>query len=1041
MSLIEIIRKSINWDDIYNGLITNSTDLSKAGKTFEQFAKLYFLCEPTVRDEFKNIWLFSDAPLKIKEKLGLGNKDYGIDLILEDHEGLLSVVQCKFKQDQSAAVSWSKDKLANMLADGDKADFFIIFTNASRIDTHTLSKKKNKLRVFTFGDLIHLSNETIEAMQLLLLGQQPIVQPKKSPKDYQKIAIEKSIEGLEQNDRGQLILPCGTGKTLISLWIHERLNPNYTLVLFPSLALLRQTKNEWSANRKQHVPYICVCSEKDIDKGDSTQMHLYEISGSVSTDPDEIRTYLRNHKQAIVFSTYQSLEAVAEGIKDTEIVFDLALCDEAHKTAGSKKGLYGHIHDDSKIQIRKRLYMTATPRVLGENVKGRLSEEEVGYLADMNDPQTFGPEFHHMSFKEAIDQGILVDYKIIAMGVSDAEIAAVIKERHYINDDVTADEIANNYALEKFMQKHESGHAITFHSSVAKAQSFKDRHQEFFTDVDTFHVNGKQTTNDRNVTLKEFERSPKSVVTNARCLTEGVDIPVIDAVYFCDPKNSKIDIVQAAGRALRRADHRGKQLGYIVVPIFHRNKDGVEDAIEEGVFNNLISVIRALSSHDERLVDEIRAIKLGKGLRQPQSNHIAIEDVINLIKIEDMGDLSEHLFDQVISKFRLPWRPFEAARVFVHGLDLGGQKDWQDYCKSIDRPIDIPTNPYGVYENIGWISWGNWLGTGRIAQNLIKYRSFEDARAFVQSLKIKNKEEWKTYCKSGSKPEDIPNDPYSYYKDTGWVSMGDWLGTGRIASYNRQYRPFEEARAFVKTLNLKNGEEWKAYCGSGNKPHDIPASPIQTYKDKGWVSMGHWLGNGKPGKMTSISYAEAIEFVHLLKLKSRKEWRDYCNRGNKPYDIPGSPSVVYKNKGWVSWGDWLGTGRIASYNMVFELFAEARTWANSLGLKSKSEWENYCQSGNKPDDIPSAPSQTYKNKGWISWGDWLGNGAIAPQNRVYKLFTEAKSFVHALKLKNGKEWKAYCKSGNKPDDLPATPHQVYESSGWVSMGDWLGTSS
>jgi predicted helicase len=244
-----------------------------------------------------------------------------------------------------------------------------------------------------------------------------------------------------------------------------------------------------------------------------------------------------------------------------------------------------------------------------------------------------------MSFKEAIDQDILVDYKIIAMGVSDAEIATVIKERLYISsNDVTADEIANNYALEKFMQKHGSGHAITFHSSVAKAQSFQERHQELFTDVDTFHVNGKQTTNYRNVTLKEFERSSKSVVTNARCLTEGVDIPVIDAVYFCDPRNSKIDIVQAAGRALRRADHRGKKLGYIVVPIFHQNKDDVEEAIEEGVFNNLISVIRALSSYDERLVDEIRAIKFGKGSRQPQSNHIVIEGVVNLIKIEDMGD-------------------------------------------------------------------------------------------------------------------------------------------------------------------------------------------------------------------------------------------------------------------------------------------------------------------------------------------------------------------------------------------------------------------
>lgn len=548
MSLVTILETSKNWSDIYTQFVKHyQTNLSKSGKEFEQFAKLYFLCEPSVRDEYKHIWLFKEAPLNIKERLGLGHKDHGIDLILEDREGRLAVVQCKFKQDQSAAVSWSKDKLANMLADGDKADFFIIFTNASRIDTHTLSKKQNKLRVFTLCDLIHISPETPHAMTQLLLSQQPITPSKKQPKPYQAIAIDRTVEGLEHNDRGQLILPCGAGKTLISLWIHERMNPKYTLALFPSLALLRQTKNEWAANRHQYVPYICVCSEKDIDKGDSAQVQLYELSANVSTDPQEIRAYLIKHPHVIVFSTYQSLDAVVEAIHGTGIVFDLALCDEAHKTAGSKRSVYGRVHDNANIRINKRLYMTATPRILGDNAKKQLNEEEVTYVADMNDIKTFGSELYHMNFKEAIDQDILVDYKIIAMGVSDAEIATLIKERKYIKDDVTADELANNYALEKFMSKYKSGHAITFHSSVMKAQGFQERHQDLLTDVETFHVNGKQTTNERSVTLNAFASAHKSIVTNARCLTEGVDVLAIDAVYFCDPKNSKIDIVQAAG--------------------------------------------------------------------------------------------------------------------------------------------------------------------------------------------------------------------------------------------------------------------------------------------------------------------------------------------------------------------------------------------------------------------------------------------------------------------------------------------------------------
>jgi predicted helicase len=152
MSLVAILETSTNWSDIYTHLINQRPDnLSNAGKAFEQLAKLYFQCEPSVRDEYKNVWLFNEVPPHIKKMLDLGHQDYGVDLVLEDHEGCLSVVQCKFKQDQNASLSWSKDKLTNLLADGDKADFFIIFTNASRIDTHTLSKKQNKLRVFTLG--------------------------------------------------------------------------------------------------------------------------------------------------------------------------------------------------------------------------------------------------------------------------------------------------------------------------------------------------------------------------------------------------------------------------------------------------------------------------------------------------------------------------------------------------------------------------------------------------------------------------------------------------------------------------------------------------------------------------------------------------------------------------------------------------------------------------------------------------------------------------------------------------------------------------
>lgn len=740
------------WTQIHQYLIDKyQNDLSNAGRDFEQFAKHYFLCEPSVCHEYKQVWLFKDVPLKIRNKLGLGQRDYGIDLVLEDQEGRLSVVQCKFKKDQDSSLSWSKDKLANLLADGDKADFFIIFTNASGIDAHTHSKKQNKLKVITLGDLLQLSSDTFETMHQSMLKKEFKPALKKSPRGYQEIAINKTIDGFKNNDRGQLILPCGTGKTLISLWIHERMNPNYTLVLFPSLALLRQTKNEWASNRQQYVPHICVCSEKDIDKVDGSQVALYELNGNVSTDPDEIRAYLQQNPKVIVFSTYQSLKVVAEAIKETGIEFDLALCDEAHKTAGSRKGVFGFVHDDTNIRIKKRLYMTATPKILGENAKKQLNEEEVAYVVDMSDPKIFGAEFHHMSFKEAIEQDILVDYEIIAVGVKDAEISNLINERKYVMDNLTADELANNYALEKFMNHYQSSHAITFHSSVAKAKGFQERHQTLFEDIKTHHVNGRQTTNDRMAIQNEFLNSPKSVITNARCLTEGVDVPAIDAVYFADPKNSKVDIVQAVGRTLRRADHLDKKVGYVVVPIFHHNRDALDEAINSGVFNNLVSVVRAISSHDERLVDEIRKIKLDKGEHPTKTEHLVFEEAINLIQFIDMGDLTERLFDQVISKIKLPWRTYDDSRTFVHTLELKNRADWEEYYKNGGKPHDIPTNPNVIYKEKGWKDWGDWLGTGYIANQKRVYWSFNEAKAYAHNLNLKNGEEWQEFCKSGKK--------------------------------------------------------------------------------------------------------------------------------------------------------------------------------------------------------------------------------------------------------------------------------------------------
>jgi hypothetical protein len=299
------------------------------------------------------------------------------------------------------------------------------------------------------------------------------------------------------------------------------------------------------------------------------------------------------------------------------------------------------------------------------------------------------------------------------------------------------------------------------------------------------------------------------------------------------------------------------------------------------------------------------------------------------------------------------FRSFTQAREFARELKLKTQREWREYCKSGDKPDDIPASPNKTYKK-DYKGMGDWLGTGNVKPEDKVFRSFTQAREFVRSLGLKTGEEWTEYCKSGDKPDDIPASPYQTYKKD-CKGMGDWLGTGNVADKDRIFRPYKEAREFARELKLKTQREWREYCKSGDKPDDIPASPYQTYK-KDCKGMGDWLGTGKTREWKTFN--EAREFVRSLNLKGEKEWREYCKSGNKPDYIPSAPWGNYK-KEWKGWGDFLGHGRVHNKDKVFRSFTQAREFARKLGLKNYNEWQTYCNSGNKPDDIPSAPWKVY----------------------------------------------------------------------------------
>jgi superfamily II DNA or RNA helicase len=332
----------------------------------------------------------------------------------------------------------------------------------------------------------------------------------------------------------------------------------------------------------------------------------------------------------------------------------------------------------------------------------------------------------------------------------------------------------------------------------------------------------------------------------------------------------------------------------------------------------------------------------------------------------------------------------------------------------------------------------NATNKGPVSHN---WRLFEEARAFVHGLGLNKKDDWKEWVKSGKRPKDIPSNPNKTYKDTGWKGWGDWLGTGRIASFNMVYRSFAEARSFVHNLELQSKNEWMKWAKSRERPDNIPANPVGVYKSKGWVSWGDWLGTNRIATFNKVyrPFQEAREFAHALGLNGQAEWQAWIKKDELPGDIPSNPQATYKDKGWAGWGDWLGTGRVATHKRKYLPFEEAREYVRSLKLNSQTAWRIWVKTNARLDNIPADPIRVYENKGWESWRDWLGTDRPAPQKIMFLPFDEARSIVHTLRIKSSTEWKGRVKNSKIPDGIPYSPSGVYRNKGWKGWGDWLGT--
>ncbi len=1041
MNSKSIITSSNNWLELKEKI--KSLSKKEMGNVFELLTKLYFTIQPKYAF-YDAVWLLNEVPSSILEHLELPSHDLGIDLIAKWGDEF-HAIQCKYHSDYNTSVNFKEVATFISLLEGNSKFTQGYICSTADSTSRNLDKVKTKHINHILSDSWQeLDEDFFDKVRNYFENKnyKPIAY---TPKEHQVKALKDCVTYFNnpENSKGKLIFPCGAGKSLTGFWMTQELKSTSTIIAVPSLSLVKQTLDVYLREivaRNIAVEWLCICSDEGIGKDDEILEKTQSLGVPCETDPIYIENWLLKNKgkHTIIFTTYQSGKIIADVSKKVNFKFDLGIFDEAHKTVGLNKKLFSYLLFEENISIAKKIFMTATERFYSGTKEDIIS---------MDDTDIYGDTFSQMSFKEAIEKELLTDYKVITIDVKKSEIAEFIKSNNLVQlnnkwkNETEARSLASMIALRKAMKVLPIKNAVSFHSSIEKAERNKEL-QNYITNtyqydaINSYTVSSKVPTTRRNVLVQEFANSSiKALITNSKCLTEGVDVPNIDCIVFADPRKSKVDIVQALGRALRKKE--GKEWGYVILPVIY---DDVTHEIDNENYAEIISIIRGLASNDERIVEYFKEKGDTSGTKRVQVS--SLFDFNFSSELLDEKDLTAQLQIKIwenLSKFQ--WMPFEEAREFVRSLNISTSTEYFELWKKGKMPKNIPRNSDFLYKNNGWSSWGDWLGTGTIANFNKEYLSYEESKKKIIKLKIKSQKEWFEYCLTGKKPDDIPRNGYQTYKNKGWISWGDWLGNYTLSNSNKIFRDFELAKEFVKSLNLSNVKEWNTYCKNGNKPEDIPGSPEKSYKLKGWNGWGDWLGtnNIASNKIIYRDFKDARDFARKLNCRNRDEWNKYSKTNKIPKDIPKKPSQTYINKGWISWGDWLGTNNIATFNRIYRDFDDARKFIRKLNLSNQKEWIEYSKSEKMPKDIPASPERKYKNDGWVSLGDWLGTNKISNSNKIFLSFEEVKEIISKLGLKSNKQWRQYAKSGDKPNEIPANPDRTFKRTNeWKGWADFLG---
>ena len=994
------------FDDFYASL---DADQRVRGKQFEHFVKWFLQTDPEWKSQIDQLWLWDEYPHR-------WGTDCGIDLVFRDKSGKDWAVQAKCvhpdreisKAEVDSFISESNDprihgRLLIATTDG-------IGRNARQM----INRQEKQVVCFLLDNFRKAEVDFPTSAKALAKGKRK--DPRK-PRPHQVLAVRDVVKGLKSASRGQLIMACGTGKTLTSLWIKEKLKAQQVLVLVPSLSLLSQTLREWTATAKTTFSWICVCSDTTVAKQDQTEdawfSHVSDIGVPVTGDTKEIQGFLRRPGVKVVFSTYQSSPLIADAQKDSKTpAFDIVFADEAHRCAGNVSEAFGCVLNAKRIRSNRLLFMTATPRILSKQIKNAAEGQGID-VSSMDDHAVFGKVLHQLKFSQAIEQELLSDYRVLIVCVDDAMVQQRIRNRDLLRTsngvELDAETLATHIALAKAVKDYDLRRVISFHGRVKGAQAFAADHKDVLAWVRksdrpsgstmTDYVSGDMNSGERNTKinrLRHLGADERGILSNARCLSEGVDVPSLDGVAFIDPRKSQVDIVQAVGRAIRKS--AGKTHGTIIIPVFIDAEENEQEALESSRFKPIWDVVNALRSHDDHLAQELDQLRISLGQRNPIGRK--------------SGGLNKVVFDL----------PVMCEQSFVDGLRTvlveRATSSWMFWFGLLQQYVaqNGVAKPPSLFKTPDGFALGSWVGTQRSEKDSLS----QDRIARLESLKGWSwnaiKDQWnegyqalKEYVAQNGDAKPLTN-----FKTIDGLALGMWVSTQR---QKRESLPQDR----IARLESLKGWSWDPISDQWNDGYQAlkeyaalsgQARPPRSFKSKDGLRIGSWAGVQRHTR-------ESLSQDQIARLESLKgwSWDPITDRWNEGYQAlvtyvaqhgDAKTPQNYQTADGLALGTWVSTQRQKRESLSPDRIARLESLKGWSWDPITDQWNDGYQALTEyvAQHGDARSPRSFKSKGGLRVGSWVS----AQRHKRESLSQDQIARLESLK---GWSWDAHTDQWNE----------------------------